>query len=339
VLLLEGEYHVIGDLHGNLIDLLRILYQFPGPPDSKVLFLGDIVDRGPFSTEVTTLILALVCAYPDSVSIIRGNHEFPTVFYTYGFRDEITAVYESSELWNHFQQVFAWMPIAAVVNDTCFCVHGGISEHFATVKSIARLQRPIYSFDGVGLTDLLWSDPSMACEKYGHSPRGIGRTYGPGAVRVFLDTNNLLRIIRAHGTIVEGVQTTCNGKVTTVFSTSTGGPSRRNMIGFLKLSSTDFRRPFAAVTLPPGPIVTREQARFKNCCEQTTVRVGSLPRCGAVKPGAKGLPPIPTRPKVEQVKRERTQARSFAVDKVVNRLVRCPSPVPILPAIEMGPPT
>ena len=37
---------IVGDLHGNIADLIKILHAFGKPPDRKYMFLGDFVDRG-----------------------------------------------------------------------------------------------------------------------------------------------------------------------------------------------------------------------------------------------------------------------------------------------------
>jgi len=92
----EGGLLVVGDLHGSLASLHRILpivdrvLGLPPPPPTaarrrpppaslarqgKVIFLGDFVDRGPHSVEVLVVILLYRLAFPARVVILRGNHE------------------------------------------------------------------------------------------------------------------------------------------------------------------------------------------------------------------------------------------------------------------------
>lgn len=99
VLELDGDFIIVGDIHGSFHDLLRIL-KYNEENDAKVLFLGDYVDRGYFSLECITILFAFKVQQPNKFYLIRGNHEFDAMCNIYGFKDEILNYHDPKKMKN-----------------------------------------------------------------------------------------------------------------------------------------------------------------------------------------------------------------------------------------------
>lgn len=214
---LEGPLKVVGDIHGQFHDLLRIFLFNQFPPDSNYLFLGDYVDRGRQSIETITLLFAYKVMYPYNFFLLRGNHESGTINKLYGFYEECKKRY-STKLWKEFCHVFDHLPVAAIVDDKIFCVHGGISQNLRFPEQIELLKRPLDVPDKGLLCDLLWSDPCRQTDKWGHNNRGVSYVFGKKPLSVFLKDNQFDLLVRAHQVVEDGYEFFAKKKLVTVFS-------------------------------------------------------------------------------------------------------------------------
>lgn len=245
---IKPPVYVVGDLHGNIFDLIRILNLARPPPHSSFLFLGDYVDRGQYSVEVVTLLFALFNSYPRQIFILRGNHEFEDINQVYGFQTEVLAQFGNMKLYRKINDTFGWLPLAAIIGQKIFCVHGGISPALKSMDQITGLKRPINVLDQAFVSDLVWSDPSADVALYANSTRGVGTTFGEQAVKDFLTNFGLTKILRAHQCIQLGISSFSKGSLITVFSCSNYADACGNKCGLVFVNANNTIQSFS---LPP----------------------------------------------------------------------------------------
>ncbi|KAH7554241.1 hypothetical protein JRO89_XS12G0141100 [Xanthoceras sorbifolium] len=190
---------ICGDIHGQFHDLAE-LFQIGGKcPDTNYLFMGDYVDRGYYSVETVTLLVALKVRYPQRITILRGNHESRQITQVYGFYDECLRKPHCVRLSYHWHALSSDMEYAVACNyilapddiaivmlslmiylqveSEIFCLHGGLSPSIETLDNIRNFDRVQEVPHEGPMCDLLWSDPDDRCG-WGISPRGAGYTFG-----------------------------------------------------------------------------------------------------------------------------------------------------------------
>ncbi|KAL0236484.1 hypothetical protein GEMRC1_003066 [Eukaryota sp. GEM-RC1] len=219
VLELSSPITVCGDIHGQFFDLLK-LFEEGGPvSDTCYLFLGDFVDRGFYSLETITLLLLYKAKYPDRIYLLRGNHETRAISSAYGFYDDCFRRFGCSLPWNLFMEVFDALALAAVIDNSYLCVHGGLSPDIRTVDQLRMLARCCEIPTAGPSSDVVWSDPvSAPSVTWQSSPRGAGYEFGEGPTLEFLHLNNLSMLVRAHQLVASGYEYMFEKKAVTVWS-------------------------------------------------------------------------------------------------------------------------
>jgi serine/threonine-protein phosphatase 6 catalytic subunit len=221
ILLEESNVHCVstpvticGDIHGQFWDL-KELFRIGGQiPQTNYVFMGDYVDRGYYSLETFTLLLALKVRYPDRITLLRGNHESREITQVYGFFDECQQKYGNPNVWKYCTEVFDLLTLAALIDGRVLCVHAGISPDLKKLDDIRNQEIP---HEG-GFCDLMWSDPDSTLEGWRISPRGAGWLFGAHVVTEFMAKNNLDLLCRAHQLVHDGYEYMFDKKLVTVWS-------------------------------------------------------------------------------------------------------------------------
>jgi len=214
---LEAPVKIVGDVHGQYYDLLR-LFEYGGfPPEANYLFLGDYVDRGRQSLETVCLLLAYKVKFPENFFLLRGNHECASINRIYGFYDECKRRF-SIKLWKTFTDCFNTLPVSAIVDEKILCMHGGLSPELKNFDQIRRIMRPTDVPDSGLLCDLLWSDPDRDISSWGENDRGVSYTFGADVVTQFLTKHDLDLICRGHQVVEDGYEFFARRQLVTLFS-------------------------------------------------------------------------------------------------------------------------
>lgn len=261
VTFLQSPAYVFGDIHGNLEDLHffsdNIWRLGMSLTAGNFVFLGDYVDRGKSCLECIAYLFSMKLLHPHKVFLLRGNHETRDVNgweEHYGDRSFIKQCRDrfgddlGYKVWEQINQVFDRMPLAAVIDQDIFCVHGGIPrpidhnimkgkksrvQDILNVPKVAGINPPYEHerehFQQIA-SDCIWSDPASDEQEinsvdpetgYGESLRGGGAIcFGHKAVKNFLSQHGFSYIMRAHEAHADGVAVSKGGKVFTIFSTS-----------------------------------------------------------------------------------------------------------------------
>lgn len=267
LLKINGPTIIVGDIHGDIKALKFCIHKFliEANEGKNILFLGDYVDRGKNSVECAALVLKLKTMFPNQVFILRGNHEIKRVKSKhareryaspkYGFLKEVREKYNNKDhVFKKLNNAFDYLSIAAIVNNSLFCVHGGISPYLNDLNTLSELKKPI-SYESLSekgneeieslVMDLLWSDPSEVSDFEENTKRGRGKIFGSEQVNNFLSKFNLNHIVRGHQCVDGHDDKFKDGKFITIFSIPkyVGKSNKASVIDYVdgKISFVDIK--------------------------------------------------------------------------------------------------
>jgi serine/threonine-protein phosphatase PP1 catalytic subunit len=203
--------------------------------------LGDYIDRGENSLETVCLLFAYKVKYPESIFLLRGNHECGSVNRLYGFYDDIYKYFSDFKLWKVFSEAFMTIPYVAIVEDKIFAVHGGISQEEEIVDRLQTTQRPVETPDQGFLCDIVWADPNPKedAEPFEVNERGAGTLFSPSAINEFRLRYNLKILVRGHQVVERGYDFPFgeDGGIVTIFSAPAYGGQYKNDGAVMKVDA------------------------------------------------------------------------------------------------------
>ncbi|MHA2390777.1 MAG: metallophosphoesterase [Promethearchaeota archaeon] len=217
------EIYVIGDIHGNLETLLELNRIIEENHPEIVIFLGDIVDRGPKQLECLLFVLILKILNSNKYFMLRGNHETLEMNQYYGFFQYFMNRFRDQEKFNEILELYTVLPICTLVNGTILCVHGGIPRDTEILKKLKGVKTKeigsIFNSISHSVIQIMWNDPKENLEGYSESFRGPGiNFFGEDVFDSFINVNNLKYIIRAHECFPEGYRWFFHKRLLSIFS-------------------------------------------------------------------------------------------------------------------------
>jgi diadenosine tetraphosphatase ApaH/serine/threonine PP2A family protein phosphatase len=217
---------IVGDTHGAIditqMVLDQFIYHADDPVNNKILFLGDYVDRDDRDLDNMNFVIDVAIKHPDTVFLLRGNHEEYNANASYGFLDTLFR-HGLSDLYDLYEHLFSVLPLACYVHGLgVFCCHGmtPVATDVVQLQDITRLEPStrLEAWDPVTM-QLLWNDPNP--EEHENSvpgSRGVGFEIGATDLQSFMRANNIKLVIRSHQAFPEGYRFFFQRKVLSIFS-------------------------------------------------------------------------------------------------------------------------
>lgn len=209
-----------GDFHGSFHTFLRNIFrlhclgildlsngQYKINDGYRLLFLGDIVDRGNYALDIVYILSQFINNNDiHKIMIIRGNHEEENLYSRNGFLKEFEKKLKIQSYRNLFKYFFSTLPTAIILQH-------GQTRYWVSHGGIPYQQRNIINFDNLFENDniiffggeytyianqIRWNDFSNKSNTIISNRGGELFIIGTDYLKQFLKENNINMILRGH---------------------------------------------------------------------------------------------------------------------------------------------
>lgn len=225
---------VFGDFHSSIHSLMRNLLRlrimgiiengWKLKKDYYIFFLGDLIDRGLYGTEIIYIVFALIIQNPKHVFLIRGNHEEILISKRGGFYNEIEYKFGDTELFYTTHKVLDIFPSCIFlkidnIDGFIQLSHGGFHRKMESIKSFLESNNDYYlpSQNSKFGIDFRWSDYKCGNAhinkineykknniwgepNFVRDPKNgkIGRIYHADTALEYMKQTNIIALLRGH---------------------------------------------------------------------------------------------------------------------------------------------
>ena len=183
-----GRLYCVPDIHGRLdllnqlLDTLTTVHSLDLTQD-KLIFLGDMIDRGPDSCGVICRIKALQEDHPDNVVALAGNHDLMPVMY-YGRNKQ----QHDADLWFfnggiQTLEYYKYLGLSEMSYDHLVCLSKLPLKHTEPGFFFSHAPAPRESYRNIMSKGLDFT-PDELTWTYHPDEFGIARDHGDGIVGV-----------------------------------------------------------------------------------------------------------------------------------------------------------
>ena len=214
-----GDIWFVGDLHGDLLALEAALQQIErsgAGPGTRIVFLGDLFDDGPYGAEVVLRIWELLLDGPASITVLAGNHDEALRYDGMAFHSSVVPSDFTEWLNAHIDEpwvvrlgeviirFFEVAPRAIFFPDGLLAAHGGVPH----TDLHAELEETQNWNDPRVLQDFVWTRAHPRARKRIPNRTTRGCEFGRDDLAAFCDLATRLgrrteRMIRGHDHVEE----------------------------------------------------------------------------------------------------------------------------------------